>query len=199
MFIDMKTRLTALALVVLLALSVLSVSAAATEETLFERYIPINQAYSASVNPFSVTEGAPYTFTIGTRFKDENKNMIISDPLKRKDLQGYYFKLTYKGTFGALDKAEMMKAFSINENSYLLAMDDPSVERYANYHKLYGADTIIISIDLYDADKKFVQNVSPASAIMATGPDGEFLTFSMPQDHYNSIFFSTQDNIFKGT
>ena len=50
MFIDMKTRLTALALVVLLALSVLSVSAAATEETLFERYIPINQAYSASVS-----------------------------------------------------------------------------------------------------------------------------------------------------
>lgn len=199
MFIDMKTRLTALALVVLLALSVLSVSAAATEETLFERYIPINQAYSASVNPFSVTEGASYTFMIGTRFKDENKNMTFSDPLKRKDLQGYYFKLTYKGTFGALDKAEMMKAFSINENSYLLAMDDPSVERYANYHKLYGADTIIISIDLYDADKKFVQNVSPASAIMATGPDGEFLTFSMPQNCYNSIFFSTQDNILKPT
>ena len=92
MFIDMKTRLTALALVVLLALSVLSVSAAATEETLFERYIPINQAYSASVNPFSVTEGASYTFMIGTRFKDENKNMTFSDPLKRKDLQGVLFQ-----------------------------------------------------------------------------------------------------------
>ena len=45
MFIDMKTRLTALALAILMALSVLSVSAAAaTEETLFERYIPVNQA-----------------------------------------------------------------------------------------------------------------------------------------------------------
>ena len=195
----MKNRIAALMLALLMAVSVLSVSVQATDETLFERYIPINQAYSASVNPFSVTEGASYTFMIGTRFKDENKDMTFSDPLKRKDLQGYSFKLTYRGTFGSLDKEEMKKAFSINENSYLLAMDDPSVERYENYHKLYGADTIIISIDLYDANKKFVQNVSPASAIMAAGPDGEFLTFSMPQNCYNSIFFSTQDNIFKGT
>ena len=59
----MKTRLTALALVVLLALSVLSVSAAATEETLFERYIPINQAYSASVNPFSGSEIIIFLFS----------------------------------------------------------------------------------------------------------------------------------------
>ena len=44
MFIDMKTRLTALALAILMAVSVLSVSAAAAEETLFERYIPVNQA-----------------------------------------------------------------------------------------------------------------------------------------------------------
>lgn len=195
----MKNRIAALMLALLMAVSVLSVSVQATDETLFERYIPINQAYSASVNPFSVTEGASYTFMIGTRFKDENKNMTFSDPLKRKDLQGYSFKLTYRGTFGSLDKEEMKKAFSINENSYLLAMDDPSVERYENYHKLYGADTIIISIDLYDANRKFVQNVSPASAIMASGPDGEFLTFSMPQNCYNSIFFSTQGNIFKGT
>ena len=195
----MKKRIVMLALVLLMALSALPVFAQATDETLFERYIPINQAYSASVNPFSIIEGSSYTFMIGTRFKDENKNMTFSDPLKRKDLQGYSFKLTYRGTFGSLDKEEMKKAFSINENSYLLAMDDPSVERYENYHKLYGADTIIISIDLYDANKKFVQNVSPASAIMAAGPDGEFLTFSMPQNCYNSIFFSTQDNIFKGT
>ena len=195
----MKNRIVMLALVLLMALSALPVFAQATDETLFERYIPINQAYSASVNPFSIIEGSSYTFMIGTRFKDENKNMTFSDPLKRKDLQGYSFKLTYRGTFGSLDKEEMKKAFSINENSYLLAMDDPSVERYENYHKLYGADTIIISIDLYDANKKFVQNVSPASAIMAAGPDGEFLTFSMPQNCYNSIFFSTQDNIFKGT
>ena len=199
MILYMKNRIVMLALVLLMALSALPVFAQATDETLFERYIPINQAYSASVNPFSIIEGSSYTFMIGTRFKDENKNMTFSDPLKRKDLQGYSFKLTYRGTFGSLDKEEMKKAFSINENSYLLAMDDPSVERYENYHKLYGADTIIISIDLYDANKKFVQNVSPASAIMAAGPDGEFLTFSMPQNCYNSIFFSTQDNIFKGT
>ena len=199
MILYMKNRIVMLALVLLMALSALPVFAQATDETLFERYISINQAYSASVNPFSIIEGSSYTFMIGTRFKDENKNMTFSDPLKRKDLQGYSFKLTYRGTFGSLDKEEMKKAFSINENSYLLAMDDPSVERYENYHKLYGADTIIISIDLYDANKKFVQNVSPASAIMAAGPDGEFLTFSMPQNCYNSIFFSTQDNIFKGT
>lgn len=199
MILYMKNRIVMLALVLLMALSALPVFAQATDETLFERYIPINQAYSASVNPFSIIEGSSYTFMIGTRFKDENKNMTFSDPLKRKDLQGYSFKLTYRGTFGSLDKEEMKKAFSINENSYLLAMDDPSVERYENYHKLYGADTIMISIDLYDANKKFVQNVSPASAIMAAGPDGEFLTFSMPQNCYNSIFFSTQDNIFKGT
>ena len=96
----MKNRIVMLALVLLMALSALPVFAQATDETLFERYIPINQAYSASVNPFSIIEGSSYTFMIGTRFKDENKDMTFSDPLKRKDLQGYSFKLTYRGTFG---------------------------------------------------------------------------------------------------
>lgn len=197
----MKNRIVSWVLVFLMMLSVLpvSTSAAAADETLFERYIPINQVYSAGVSPYQLTLGSPYTFFIGTQFKDENKNLTFSEPLKRKDLQGYYLKLTYEGTFGSLDKEDMMRAFNLNESNYLLAMNDPSVERYANYHQLYTEDTIIISIDLYDQNKQFVQNLSPATAIMAVGPDGEFLTCAMPQGVNVSMYFSTQDNIFKGT
>lgn len=38
-------------------------SAAEETETLFDRYIPVNQAYSAKVSPFSVTQGVSYSFS----------------------------------------------------------------------------------------------------------------------------------------
>ena len=64
----MKNRIVSWVLVFLMMLSVLpvSTSAAAADETLFERYIPINQVYSAGVSPYQLTLGSPYTFFIGT-------------------------------------------------------------------------------------------------------------------------------------
>lgn len=203
----MKKRILSLTLVLLMIVSILPampmvcISAADSTNTLFDRYIPVNQAYSAKTEPFGVTAGAAYTFGIGTRFYDETAKMSLSlaPVIKRKDIQGYYFKLSYKGTFGSLDKADMMKAFNLEENYYLLIMGDPSATRYENYKDWITKDTIIISVDLYDADKKFVRTVSPATAIMAAGPQGEFLTCSMVQGYTCSIYFSTQDNIYKGT
>ena len=195
----MKNRIISLVLILFMVLTMQPIYVSAADETLFDRYIPINQAYSANVSPFSVSEGASYTFFIGTQFRDENSDLAFSEPLKRNELQGCYFKLSYKGTFGSLSKKSMMNAFNLSENSYMLVMNDPAAERYENYHDWINKDSIIISIDLYDENKKFVQNISPATAIMAVGPEGEFLTCSMPGGYIISIYFSTQDNIFKGT
>ena len=112
----MKKRILTLLLTLLMALSLLPVFVFSADETLFERYIPINQAYSANVSPYSVTVGKAYSFGIGTQFRNENTNLMFSAPLKRKDLQGCYFKLNYLGTFGSLDKKTMMTAFSLYEN-----------------------------------------------------------------------------------
>ena len=126
----MKRRMLSLALVLFMALSIQPVGALAADETLFERYIPINQAYSAQINPFTVEVGSSCNFFVGTQFKDENGNMTFDPPLKRKDLQGDFLKINYEGTFGSLDKDKMMKAFSLAENDYLLAMGDSSANRY---------------------------------------------------------------------
>ena len=197
----MKKRALGLVMAIFIVFGTLpfSESVSAADETLFERFIPINQAYSTDLSPFTVEEGSNCTFFIGTSFRDENKVMALTSPLKRKDLQGYFFKLNYRGTFGSLDKEEMMSAFSIRENDYLLAMGDPSAEKYANFHPWIHKDAIIISIDLYDQNKQYVQNLSPASAIMVTGPEGEFVTCSMAQGYTNTTLFSTQDNILKGS
>lgn len=96
----MKKRIMSLLLVLVMFFSVLPImpvrksAAEETEETetLFDRYIPVNKAYSAKVSPFSVTEGVSYSFSIGTRFKDETAETIIfADELKRSEMQGQFF------------------------------------------------------------------------------------------------------------
>jgi hypothetical protein len=115
--ISMKKRIMSLLLVLVMFFSVLPImparrSAAKETETLFDRYIPVNQAYSAKVSPFSVTEGVSYSFSIGTRFKDETAETIIfADELKRSEMQGQFFKINYLGTVGTLKKADIMKYF----------------------------------------------------------------------------------------
>ena len=177
-----------MALVALMLVSVLpimpvrSTSAADQTQTLFDRYIPVNQVYSAKASSYSVDVSGKYSFSffIGTRFRDENaESIMFAEELKRTDMQGQFFKINYKGTFGTLDKADMMKYFDIDENNYLLAMGDPSATTYENYSKWITKDSIIISIDLYDAEKNFVRNISPATAIMAVGPDASGPTAMM--------------------
>ena len=199
----MKKRIIAMSLVLIMVLTMLpavpSARTSAADKTLFNMYIPINQAYSASVSPFSVETGKSYSFNIGSRFKDEVADTVAFTELKRKDMQGQFLKISYRGTFGSLNKAEMMETFDINENNYLLAMGDPAGKTYANYKKWITKDTIIVSIALYDAKKNFVRNISTATAIMAAGADGEFLTCSLIQGITCSIFFSTQNNLLKAT
>ena len=200
----MKKRIIAVMLVLLMVLSmlpVMPVSIKAADTTIFDRFIPVNQAYSASEeDPFGIAEAESVSLNIGTQFRDETVYITpITENLKRTEMQGQFFKLTYKGTFGTLSKEDMMEYFDLSENSYLLIMEDPSAKSYPNYKKWITKDTIIVSIDLYDADKNFVRTISPATAIMATGPDGEFVTFSMKQGYKNSIYFSKMDNLFKGT
>lgn len=81
-----------------------------------------------------------------------------------------------------------MKYFDLKENDYLQVMGDPNAVIYENTRKWLTKDSIIISVDLYDEDKNFVRTVSPAAAIMAAGPDGQFVTCSMPQGYTCSIF-----------
>ena len=128
----MKKRIMSLLLVLVMFFSVLPImptrrSAAEETETLFDRYIPVNQAYSAKVSPFSVTQGVSYSFSIGTRFKDETAETIIfADELKRSEMQGQFFKINYLGTVGTLKKADIMKYFDLKENDYLQVMGDPN-------------------------------------------------------------------------
>lgn len=163
----MKKRIMSLLLVLVMFFSVLPImptrrSAAEETETLFDRYIPVNQAYSAKVSPFSVTQGVSYSFSIGTRFKDETAETIIfADELKRSEMQGQFFKINYLGTVGTLKKADIMKYFDLKENDYLQVMGDPNAVIYENTRKWLTKDSIIISVDLYDEDKNFVRTVSP--------------------------------------
>ena len=201
----MKKRIVSLMLTqILILLSVMAVlpaaSASAAGETLFDRFIPINQAYSASVNPYGVDPGNAYGFSIGTSIVDENYQVtMFAKALKRKDYQGHFLKISYLGTFGELDKNLMMTTFNCGENDYLLAVGDPAGKKYDNYRKTFDKDTVVISVDLYDANKTLVQNISPACVVMAAGPEGEFLTYSAKQGKQCSIYFSTQDNIFRGS
>ena len=74
----MKKRIMSLLLVLVMFFSVLPImpvrksAAEETEETetLFDRYIPVNQAYSAKVSPFSVTEGVSRLIAASVWMKD---------------------------------------------------------------------------------------------------------------------------------
>ena len=58
----MKRRMLSLALVLLMVLSIQLLGTLAADETLFERYIPINQAYSAQLTPLPLRLGRRATF-----------------------------------------------------------------------------------------------------------------------------------------
>ena len=92
----MKKRILSMALVALMLVSVLpimpvrSTSAADKTQTLFDRYIPVNQVYSAKASSYSVDVSGKYSFSffIGTRFRDENaESIMFAEELKRTDMQ----------------------------------------------------------------------------------------------------------------
>lgn len=197
----MKKRILSLLLCLCMTLALLpavAVPASAADGTLFERYIPIAQVYSAGVSPYSASVGTNYNFQWGTKLVDENyQSAFFAKTLNRKDYQGHFLKVTYLGTLGGLDKETMMDALYMSDTSYAIAMGTQAPS--GNFQKTIDKDSIIVKVDLYDANKKLVQNISPACAILAVGPEGEFLTWSGRGGKNCSLFFSTQDNLCKIT
>lgn len=197
----MKKRILSLLLCLCMALALLppfAAPASAADETLFDRYIPIAQVYSARVSPYSASVGTNYNFEWGTKLVDENyKSAALAPTLNRKDYQGHFLKVSYLGTLGSLDKETMMNALYLNDTAYAIAMGTEAPS--GNYRKTIDKDSIIVKVDLYDANRKLVQNLSPACAILAVGPEGEFLTWSGRGGKNCSLFFSTQDNLCKIT
>lgn len=194
----MKKRILSLLLCLCMALTLLPATAFAADGTLFERYIPIAQVYSAMASPTTADVGTNFLFQWGTRLVDENyKSAALAKILKRKDYQGHFLKISYLDTFGSLDKETAKSALGLDDTAYQIAMGTQAPS--GNYRKTIDKDSIMVKVDLYDANKKLVQNISPACAILAVGPEGEFLTYSERGGKRCSLYFSMQDNLCKIT
>lgn len=192
----MKKRVLSLLLCLCMTLTLLPAvtPAEAAAETLFDRYIPIAQVYGATASPTAAQMGKNFNFQWGTKLVDENyESAFFAKTLNRKDYQGHFLKVTYLGTFGSMNKAAMMEAMYQDDTSYAIAMGTQAAS--GNYQKTIDKNSIIVKVDLYDANKKLVQNISPACAILAVGPEGEFLTWSGRGGKNCSLFFSNQDNL----
>lgn len=200
----MKKRILSLLLALCMTFALLPAAvtpASAADETLFDRYIPIAQVYSSTATPYGVKVGKSIRFKWGTQLVDENYQDAYSvNYIKRNEYYGHFLKVTYLGTFGSLDKAAMMTlmGYSIpgydpSETPYNIAMGTQAAE--GNYEKTIDKNSIIVKVDLYDANKKLVRNVTPGCAILAVGPDGEFLTYSARGGKGCSLLFSMQDNL----
>ena len=168
-----------------------------TSASMLERYIPIENVYGAYISDlFGLKKGDAYTFQMGTQFVDETNASVMFNPLiKRSKYQGGYVKINYIGTYESVGeniRNKQLSIFNASENNSLLA------GTAADYIKKYNItkDTVVISVDLYDANKKFVQTISPACVILATGKDGDFLTFSKYGGRICSLYFTNQNNIF---
>lgn len=166
-----------------------------SQAPLFDRYIPIAQVYSALPGTFSYKEvGSAVHFGIGTRFYNEINPSIVNPNFKRSDYQGHFLKVNYLGTYGTVGREI---AFD-----QLCMVDEEQYEPILNGQKGTSLfphltkDTIVVSIDLYDADKNFVRTVSPACVIAAINKEGEFLTYSRASNRDASLFFSLQNTIF---
>lgn len=197
----MKKRILSLLLALGMTFALLPAAgtpAMAAGETLFDRYIPIAQVYSAMATPTGVKAGANLLFQWGTQLVDENyENAMFAKIINRKDYQGHFLKIGYLGTFGSLHEATAKNTLGLDDTAYGIAMGTQAPS--GNYQKTIDKDSILVTVDLYDADRKLVQNVSPACAILAVGPEGEFLTYSQRGGKRCSLFFSMQDNLCKIT
>lgn len=197
----MKKRVLSLLLALCMTFSLLPTAvmpALAADETLFERYIPIAQVYSAMATPTTADVGANFLFQWGTQIVDENYDSpMLAKIINRKDYPGHFLKIGYLGTFGSLDQAAAKKALGLDDTAYKIAMGSQAPS--GNYRKTIDKNSIIVTVDLYDSGKKLVRNISPACAILAVGPDGEFLTYSERGGKRCSLFFSMQDDLCKIT
>lgn len=170
-----------------------------TSDSIFERYIPIENVYGAYITQLlDLKKGEAYRFALGTQFADEASTLppVPFNPIiKRSKYEGGYVKVNYLGTYGTVDEALGNKQLNI------ITSDDYKALRLGNISdnaKSYGLskDTVVISVDLYDKNKKFVCTISPACVIIATSKNGDFLTFSRYMDRTCSLYFTNQGNLF---
>ena len=165
---------------------------------IFERYIPIAQVYAADLSvPYNLKPGQNFHFDIGTRFPNSNTkdSPMFAERIKRNEYLNHYIKLNYLGTYGTVgaDIADSkLSLFDTSEYKKVMNGEESSWAKAYNITK----DTLVISIDMYDADKNFVRTLNPASVIVATANDGSFLTFSKYLEYSTTFYFSPLDNYF---
>ncbi len=81
------------------------------------------------------TDGSSLPFSIGTNYIHDNYS-DFSTKWERKDFIDCYFKTTYLGTYGTLDKDIMKKYFCYgDETSYKIAMNEMEIPEGSNYSK----------------------------------------------------------------
>ena len=166
-----------------------------TTGSIFEKYIPIAQVYGSEFSVgLNMTPGKVERFSIGTQFNDETE--YGAGKIKRSDYQNHFVKLNYVGTYATADKTTVLTHLNLYkpEEYEKVIKGQPS-----DWAKAYNItkDTIIVSIDLYDANKKFVRNIAPACFIAATADDGSFITYSVFYNLTSAIYFSQSDNLFQ--
>ena len=181
--------------------TILSVSAGA-KESLFDRFIPIEQVYGAFYDeyPRYIETGKTLKFYVGTRFDNEMGEWSPDtlERVKRSDYQGGFIKIRYVGTYGSVDrKLADSHMFIVDTDNYLNIVGDPNAPEVTYEHGFdLNKDTSVIAIDLYDSNKEFVRTISPGCIIVASTENGEFLTYSncYNRKHYN--YFSLKNDIF---
>ena len=168
-----------------------------SSNSIFERYIPIENVYGAYISEFwDLKKGNPYRFEIGTQFTDEaSANIMFSPVIKRSEYEGGYVKVNYLGTYGTVDEKIGNKQLNIISSDDYKALCAGNLSDNAKSYGL-SKDTVVISVDLYDANKKFVRTISPACVIIVTSENGDFLTFSRFGGRIASLYFTEQANLF---
>ena len=166
--------------------------------TLFDRYIPIEQVYATDF--FVSTNLTPKTFkfNVGTRFLETTTSAkpSFAPKVKRSEYAGHYVKVNYLGTYGTVGKDIAVTQLGIiKEEEYEKVMNGEE-SAWAKAYNL-TKDTIIISVDIYDANKNFVRALSKACVIVAASDDGSFITFSNYLGSASTVLFSQTDNFFK--
>lgn len=169
------------------------------EGSLFEKYIPITHVYGTNFGiPYNMEAGSVQWFSIGTQFYDETVGIqpSFAPYVKRCNYQNHYVKLNYLGTYGTIDEEIAVTRLGIIDKT---EYDKVMRGEESDWAKVYNLtkDTIVISAEIYDANKKFVRKLTPAGVIVATDADGNFITFSKFLGSTSTILYSQIDNFFK--
>ena len=178
-----------------------SINIVAAEESpsLFDKFFPIDQVYQADFSYSIWTEGEDCNLTISPQYYDELSHQMPPDRINRTEYYGHFIKVNYLGKYGEIDKSLLDYQLNlVDENTYLNIIGDPSAKPMT--YKLpfnLTKDTIVVTIDLYDSNKKFVRNLSPSCVIAYTTDDGQFQTITQLGKIYSGLLFSNNADLLK--